>query len=362
MDAPRCYNFAAGPGIMPHEVLEQARGELLNWQRSGMSVFEMPFTGDEFRQIMAQAQRDLRELLSIPSGYHVLFLQGGASAQFSLLPMNLLARGGRADYIDTGHWSRKAIAEGSRYVAVRIAASGASSGYRRLPEQRELQLDPKAGYCHVTTNETADGLAWHSLPSTGSVPLVADMTSDFLSRPLDVERFGLIYAGAQKNIGPAGLTLVVLRDDLLRSPWPATPSVFSYQAQIVNENRVNTPPTYAVYLAGLVLRWIRSQGGLTAMAERNRCKSERLYTFIDGCDFYTCRVHADDRSRMNVCFHLADDTLTPVFLEAAGQQGLLNLKGHPAIGGVRASLYNAMPESGVDALIDFMYAFASRHG
>lgn len=362
MHAPSVYNFAAGPGVMPREVLLEARRELLDCRRSGMSILEMPFTGEEFQRIAHQARCDLRELIGLPSHYHVLFLPGGASTQFSLLPMNLLAPDGRADYVDTGHWSRKAIAEARRYVQINVAASGAADGYRRLPCRRHWRLDPKAGYCHITSNETADGLAYPRLPDTRGVPLVADMTSDFLSRPLDVERFGVIYAGAQKNVGPAGLTLVIIRDDLLRTAWPACPATFSYRNQIASDNRFNTPPTQAIYLAGLVFRWLRAQGGLGAMAARNRRKSEKLYAFIDASEFYACEQRVGDRSRMNVCFHLAVPSLTREFVEQARHQGLLNLQGHSAVGGLRASLYNAMPEAGVDALIAFMEAFAVRHG
>ncbi|MCH4564520.1 3-phosphoserine/phosphohydroxythreonine transaminase [Halomonas sp. EGI 63088] len=355
------YNFAAGPGIMPREVLLQAQQELLDWRQSGMSVMEMPFTGEEFQTIMRQARQDLRELLGVPADYRILFLQGGASAQFSLLPMNLLPPGATADYVDTGHWSRKAIEEGSRYARINVAASGADHNYRHVPAQARWQLDPGAGYCHITSNETADGLAYHWLPDTGNVPLVADMTSDFLSRPIAIERFGVIYAGAQKNIGPAGLTIVIIRDDLIQPARPETPSAFSYRVQAESEGRFNTPLTYAVYIAGLVFRWLKRQGGLGAIAERNRRKSDRLYDAIDGSDVYVCPQRAADRSRMNACFHLADASLTTEFLRQARQQGLLNLQGHPAVGGLRASLYNAMPDAGVEALIAFMQAFAARH-
>ncbi len=353
------YNFAAGPGTMPGEVLCQAREELLERGRSGMSVMEMPFTGEAFQTIQRQAVQDLRELLDIPDRYQVLFLQGGASAQFALLPMNLLPHGGRADYLDSGYWSRKAMAEGGRYARIRVAASGAAYGYRCIPRQAEWQLDPEAGYCHITSNETADGLAYSWLPDTDGVPLVADMTSDFLSRPLAIERYGVIYAGAQKNIGPAGLTVVIVRDDLLHSARPETPSVFNYRIQAESEGRFNTPLTYAIYLAGLVFRWLKRQGGLSAIAARNRRKSERLYEAIDASQRYVCRTRQEDRSPMNVCFDLADASLTAEFLAQAQQRGLLHLQGHPARGGVRASLYNAMPEQGVDALIEFMRDFAA---
>ncbi|MFC6668818.1 3-phosphoserine/phosphohydroxythreonine transaminase [Marinobacterium aestuariivivens] len=351
------YNFAAGPAMLPAPVLRQAQAELRDWQGRGLSVLEMPFTGEAYGEIERQARADLRRLLKIPQDYRILFMQGGASAQFALVPLNLLGRDGRADYIDTGHWSRKAITEGRHHCRLRVAASGAGQGYDGLPDPDAWRLDPRAGYCHITHNETADGLQFHHIPDTGAVPLVADMTSDLLSRPLDICRFGLVYAAAQKNIGPAGLTLVIVRDHLLRPARPGTPGLFDYRSLADNRGRLNTPPTYAVYLAGLVFRWLLDQGGLAAMAVRNRRQSERLYAAIDASDGYECPVRPADRSQMNHCFRLTDPAREADFLRKAEVCGLLNLGGHPARGGIRASLYNAMPDAGVEALIDYMAAF-----
>lgn len=357
------FNFAAGPGAIPEEVLLQARDELLDWRGTGMSVWELPFTGAEFREITARAADDLRQLLAIPSQYRVLFMHGGASAQFSLIPLNLLRGKGSADYADTGHWSRKAIIEARRYCAVNVAASGAATGFDRIPAWEEWRLDPGAAYCHITANETANGSEYHWVPDTGAVPLVADMTSNFLSRPVEVVRYGLIYAGAQKNIGPAGLTVVVVREDLIGGAAAATPSVFDYAIQAEADCCYNTPLTYAIYLAGLVFQWLKRQGGLTAMEARNARKSHKLYAAIARSGgFYRCPVIPRDRSRMNVCFTLADPALTESFLEQAAECGLVNLRGHKAAGGLRASLYNAMPEEGVARLVEFMDEFARTRG
>lgn len=362
MATDRIYNFSAGPGMMLPEVLRQAQAELLSWQQTGISVWEMPFSGASFQEIVTQAKQDLRALLAIPAQYRILFMQGGASAQFSLVPMNLLRGNQRAAYIDTGYWSRKAITEGRRYCPINVAASGAASAYRAIPPQPSWQLDPSAAYCHITSNETANGVQYPEIPDIGQVPLVADMTSDFLSRPIDFERLGLAYAGAQKNIGPAGLTIVVIREDLIQAPMPTTPSAFSYQVAAATHGRFNTPLTYAIYLAGLVFKHLRQSGGLSAVSRRNQQKSERLYRLIDSNDFYHCPVAPAHRSRMNLCFTLAEPTLEERFHTEAAQQGLLNLRGHPAMGGIRASLYNAMPEAGVAALAQFMAEFACRHG
>ncbi len=361
------YNFGSGPGMMPPPVLQQAQAEMTGWQGSGVSVWELPFTGDEFQTIADRAKRDLRELLAIPDHFHILFMQGGASAQFSLVPLNLLptnlqGEDSRADYIETGHWSRKAIAEGRRYCRIHIAASGERSGFTQVPPKEQWQLDPGAAYCHITTNETANGLQYHGMPDTGAVPLVADMTSDFLSRPIDFDRFGLVYAGAQKNIGPAGLTIVVVREDLIDEPLPATPSAFSYKIQHETNGRFNTPLTYGIYLAGLVFKHLKALGGMSAIETHNERKSRRLYSAIDDNPFYSCPIDPEHRSRMNLCFTLADPALDHQFLEQAKAQGLINLTGHPATGGVRASLYNAMPESGVEALVNFMNEFSVRYG
>ncbi|OGV76729.1 MAG: phosphoserine transaminase [Methylotenera sp. RIFCSPLOWO2_02_FULL_45_14] len=354
------FNFAAGPGVMPAAVLAQAQQEFLNWNGSGLSMLETPFTGEAFKAVLRQARDDLRALLNIPDNYHILFMHGGASAQFSLVPLNLLGGVDRADYVETGYWSRKNMREASRYCNVNIAASSSVTNFDRMPEA--WRLDPDAAYCHITSNETANGVQFYDIPASGDLPLVADMTSDFLSRPLDVQRYGLIYAGAQKNIGPAGLTIVIVRDDLLGRAHPATPAVFNYQTQVEADSMLNTPLTYAVYLTGLVFRWIAETGGVTVMARNSEQRSARLYHAIDNSDgFYHCSVQPAYRSRMNVCFTLTHDALTPLFLSAAAAEGLLNLKGHPMAGGVRASLYNAMPETGVAALVNFMQHFTEEH-
>lgn len=354
------YNFAAGPGIMPAEVLARAQREFLDWDGSGFSMLETPFTGDAFRNVLRQAREDLRALLNIPDNYRILFMQGGASAQFSLVPLNLLGDARQADHVETGYWSAKNMREASRYCKIHVAASSANSRYDQMPEQ--WQFDPESAYCHFTSNETANGVQFHKLPETGDIPLVADMTSDFLSRPFDVSRYGMIYAGAQKNVGPAGVTVVIVREDLLGRAHPATPVVFNYTAQAETDSMLHTPVTFSVYLAGLVFRWIRDQGGLAAMEHNSSQRSTRLYAAIDGGNgFYFCPARPEHRSRMNVCFSMANDALTPVFLEAATRKGLLNLKGHPMTGGIRASLYNAMPDAGVEALVDFMRRFAEEH-
>ena len=349
------FNFAAGPAVMPREVLEQARDEMLDWHGSGMSVLEMPFTGRHFAEILASAENDLRTLLAIPSGYRVLFLQGGAYAHCAIVPMNLLRGRGSADYVETGHWSKRAITEARRYGEVNIVASGVD----QIPPFEQWRLDAEAAYCHITTNETADGVQFQWTPATGEVPLVADMTSDFLSRPIDVSRYGLIYASAQKNVGPAGLTIVVVRENLLGDASTTTPAVFDYGLQAGDNSKVNTPPTFSVYVAGLVFQWLRRQGGLEEMAKRSRSRGAKVYAAVDNSGgFYVGSVACADRSLVNPCFRLADETLEPSFLEQAMTHGLLNLKGHPARGGLRASLYNAMPEQGVDALVTFMVEFA----
>ncbi len=355
---PRVYNFSAGPAMLPEEVLQQAREELLDWRGSGMSVMEMSHRGKEFMSIAAQAEASLRELMAIPDHYKVLFLQGGASSQFAMVPLNLLGGKGRADYVDTGSWSKKAISEARRYCEVNIACA---TEYR-APSQDELQLDPDAAYLHYTPNETIAGVEFPYIPDAGEVPLVADMSSTILSRPLDVSRFGVIYAGAQKNIGPAGLTVVIVREDLLGEPRSGTPTMFSYRIHAENGSMYNTPPTYAWYLAGLVFDWIKRKGGLEAMARINRRKAEKLYAAIDGSDFYHNPVDRGSRSWMNVPFTLADPSLDDTFLAEAKKHGLVTLKGHRSVGGMRASIYNAMPEEGVDALVAFMAAFEKRYG
>jgi phosphoserine aminotransferase len=358
----RIFNFSAGPAVMPEEVLAQARDELLDWHGSGMSVMEMSHRGKEFISIANEAESDLRALLGMPSNYKVLFLQGGAQAQFALVPMNLLGAKKSADYVDTGQWSKKAVQEAKRYCTPSVAASSEAERYTLIPERSTWRLNPDAAYVHYTSNETIGGVEFHWIPDTGSVPLVCDMSSNILSRPLDVSRFGVIYAGAQKNIGPAGVTLVIVRDDLLGRALPITPGVFNYQAQAEAESMLNTPATFGMYLAGLTFKWLKAQGGLAAIERRNIEKAGLLYTLLDETEFYRCPVRREDRSRMNVAFTLRDAKLDDAFLKEAKAQQLSELKGHRSVGGMRASIYNAMPIAGVKALVDFMRDFEKRHG
>ena len=356
------YNFSAGPAVLPAAVLQRARDELIDWHGSGMSVMEMSHRGKEFVSIAAQAEADLRELLGISADYHVLFLQGGATSQFAMAPMNLLRGKQQADYINTGAWSKKAIAEARRYGTVNVAATSESSSFTTIPPEDTWQLDPASAYVHYTPNETIGGVEFNSIPATGAVPLVADMSSTILSRPLDVSRFGVIYAGAQKNIGLAGLTVVIVRKDLAGETLDGTPSMYDYQAHADSGSMLNTPPTYGWYLAGLVFKWLQEQGGLAAIAETNQHKASVLYAAIDSSDFYASPVDPAYRSWMNVPFTLADAALDKTFLEQAASAGLLNLKGHRSVGGMRASIYNAMPEAGVAALVGFMQEFERSRG
>jgi phosphoserine aminotransferase len=356
------YNFSAGPAVLPRAVLMRARDELLDWQGSGMSVMEVSHRGKEFISIAEQAEADLRGLMGISSDYHVLFLQGGATSQFAMVPMNLLRGRGKADYVNTGSWSKKAIGEAKRYCSVNVAASSEATKFTTIPRQAEWKLDPAAAYVHYTPNETIGGVEFDWIPETGEVPLVADMSSTILSRPVDVSRYGLIYAGAQKNIGPAGLTVVIVRKDLVGETIAGTPSMFDYQQHADNGSMLNTPPTYAWYLAGLVFQWLKAQGGLEAMAVVNERKAGVLYGAIDASDFYHCPVEVSCRSRMNVPFTLADAALDADFLAGAKAAGLVSLKGHRSVGGMRASIYNAMPEAGVAALVDFMTEFERTRG
>ncbi|HWQ37993.1 MAG TPA: 3-phosphoserine/phosphohydroxythreonine transaminase [Burkholderiales bacterium] len=345
-------NLAAAGGQLPAEVLERTARDLTDWRHSARSVLALPFTGREFMDLLAEAVAALRTLLAVPANYRVLFLQGGASAQFALVPMNLLRGRTMACYADTGYWSRRAIAEAQRYCEVEV-----------LPPHRAPAIASRGAYLHLTSNETADGRQYREFPDAGALPLVADMTSDFLTRPIDVSRFGLIYASAQKNIGAAGLTVVIVRQDLLGSAHPATPTVFDYLAQAHNDSLYNTPPMFAVYLAGLVFKWLLAQGGLEAMQAAVQRKSAQLYEVIDRSGgFYRCTVAAQDRSQINVCFWLAEDSLTPIFLREAEEEGFLHLAGHPRVGGIRASLYNAVSEETACALASFMSEFARRHG
>ncbi len=358
----RVFNFSAGPAMLPQAVLEQAREEMLDWRGSGMSVMEMSHRGKEFMSIAEQASADLCELMAIPDSHEILFLQGGASSQFAAVPMNLLRGNSKADYINTGAWSKKAIAEAGRYCEVNVAGSSEDSKFTTVPKQPDLNLQADAAYVHYTPNETIGGVEFPYLPETGDVPLVADMSSTILSRPIDVSKFGVIYAGAQKNIGPAGLTVVIVRKDLMGEVLDGTPSMMNYQIQADNSSMYNTPPTYSWYLAGLVFAWIKDQGGLQKMAEINKRKADKLYAAIDGSDFYANPVDPDCRSWMNVPFTLANPDLDATFLEEAKAEGLMTLKGHRSVGGMRASIYNAMPEAGIDTLVAFMAEFEKRHG
>ncbi|MGR4068012.1 3-phosphoserine/phosphohydroxythreonine transaminase [Billgrantia sp. C5P2] len=359
----RHYNFCAGPAALPTAVLERAREEMLDYHGRGLSVMEMSHRSPEFVAIAEQAEADLRELLAVPANYKVLFLQGGASLQFSMVPMNLLGQGGTANFLYTGIWGKKALAEAKHLgFAVHMAGSSEPSGHSEVPAQADLVLSDDAAYLHYTANETIGGLEFDYIPDV-SVPLVCDYSSSILSEPLDVSRFGVIYAGAQKNIGPAGLTLVLVRDDLLERRCERIPSLFDYQAVAEAGSMVNTPPTYAWYLAGLVFQWLKHDiGGLDAMATLNARKAAKLYAAIDESGLYSNPIAPRNRSRMNVPFVLADDRLDKPFLAEADEAGLLNLKGHRSVGGMRASLYNAVPEAAVDALIDFMADFEQRRG
>lgn len=354
------YNFSAGPAVLPKEVLQQARDEMLNWHGSGMSVMEMSHRGKEFMAIAEKTEYDLRELVEIPKNYKILFLQGGASSQFSMVPMNLLRGKKKADYINTGQWSTKAIEEADRYCTVNVAASSVDANFTYVPTQDKWHLDPEAAYVHYTSNETIGGVEFNWVPES-NIPLVADMSSNILSRPLDVKRFGLIYAGAQKNLGPAGLTLVIVREDLLGMPIAGTPTLYDYQIHAKNDSMYNTPPTYAMYITGLVFAWLKKQGGLTAMEKINITKANLLYNLLDNTDFYHCPITKSDRSRMNVPFTLKNPELDDKFLMQAEKNGLIQLKGHRSVGGMRASIYNAMPIEGVAKLAAFMKEFANQH-
>jgi phosphoserine aminotransferase len=361
----RIFNFSAGPAVLPAEVLKQARNEILNWHDSGMSIMEMSHRGREFTSVVQKTEADLRELASIPDNYKVLFLSGGATSQFSMVPMNLLREKKNADYINTGLWSKKAIKEAQRYCHVNIAASSEDSGYTYAPTQDQWTPDQNAAYVHYTPNETIGGVEFNWIPdltySKNNIPLVADMSSNILSRPMDVTKYGLIYAGAQKNIGPAGLTIVIVREDLLGETVQNTPSVFDYKIHADNSSMYNTPPTYAIYITGLVLEWLKKKGGLAEIEKINISKANLLYDLIDTTDFYHCSVAKSDRSRMNIPFALKNTDLDAEFLKQAQDRGLIQLRGHRAVGGMRASIYNAMPIEGVLTLVSFMKEFANNH-
>ena len=357
----RVFNFAAGPATLPLEVLEQARAELIDWNASGMSVMEVSHRSKAFVAIAEKAHQDLRELLAVPGNYKILFLQGGATGQFAFIPMNLAAADSTADYVNTGQWSKKAIGEAKRYCKVNVAGD-AGGNYSTVPPQASLKLSADAAYFHYTPNETIGGVEFGYVPQTGAVPLVADFSSTILSRPIDVSKFGLIYAGAQKNIGPSGLVVVIVREDLIGKARPGTPSVFDYKAMADDNSMLNTPPTFGWYMAGLVFRWLKKQGGLAAIGVHNQRKAETLYAAIDASSFYANPVEKHSRSWMNVPFTLAQPDLEKDFLQGAAKAGLTNLEGHRSVGGMRASIYNAMPLAGVDALIGYMNEFERTKG
>ena len=360
--ATRIHNFSAGPAVLPVEVLEEAQRDLLTLPGVGMSVLEISHRSKAFDEIIQGCEADLRTLAGIPGNYHVLFLQGGASLQFSMVPMNLLTEGGSADYIVTGSWSQKAVKEAKRAGTVKIAGSTESEKFTRVPKQSELTLDPAAAYVHFTTNNTIYGTEWPYVPDTGAVPLVADASSDIFSRPIEVSRYGLIYAGAQKNLAPAGVTLVIIRDDLVKRTPAALPTMLQYAVHAENKSLYNTPPVFAVYVMRLVLQWLHKQGGLGAMARQNERKAAKLYAEIDRTGFYRGHAQTDSRSRMNVTFRLPNEELEKKFAKDATAAGLDGLKGHRSVGGLRASIYNAFPEAGVDALVEFMRDFEKLNG
>ena len=358
----RVFNFAAGPATLPLEVLQQAQAEMTDWKSSGMSVMEVSHRSKAFIAVAQEAEADLRELLKVPANYKVLFLQGGATGMFSAIPMNLATAESTVDYVNTGAWSKKAIGEAKRFCkVVNIAADEAASNYSTVPAQAALKLSQNAAYFHYTPNETIGGVEFDYVPSVGNVPLVADFSSTILSRPIDVSKYGLIYAGAQKNIGPSGIVVVIVREDLIGKARPGTPAVWDFKAMADEGSMLNTPPTFGWYFAGLVFKWLKKQGGLEAMAERNRTKAAKLYDFIESSGFYRSPVAKNARSWMNVPFTLAKPDLDKTFCEEAKKSGLVNLEGHRSVGGMRASIYNAMPPEGIDALIKYMKEFQARN-
>ena len=358
----RIFNFAAGPAVLPLEVLEQAQRDLVALPGVGMSVLEISHRSKTFEAIIQGCERDMRALAGIPDTYKVLFLQGGASLQFSMVPMNLLPAGGSADYIVTGVWSQKAVKEAKRIGTVRIAGSTEAERFTRVPRQDELALDPNAAYVHMTSNNTIYGTEWNWLPETGSVPLVSDMSSDIFSRPIDIGKHALIYAGAQKNLAPAGVTIVIVREDLLERSQPSLHTMLNYRIQAENNSLYNTPPVFPIYIMRLVMTWLLKNGGLAAIEQANRRKADKLYAEIDRSGFYRGHASPDSRSRMNVTFRLPSEELEQKFVKDATAAGLDGLKGHRSVGGLRASIYNAFPEAGVDALVSFMQEFEQRNG
>lgn len=358
----RVYNFSAGPAVLPEEVLAEAAAEMLDYRGCGMSVMEMSHRSAAFKGIIQEAEADLRELLAIPDNYRVLFLQGGASTQFAAIPMNLMTGSGKADYIVSGSWSKKAFKEAAMMGNARCVASSEDGTFSYIPDVDALELDPQADYVYICENETIYGTKYHKLPETGDVPLVADVSSCFLSEPMDVSRYGVIYGGVQKNIGPAGVAIVIIRDDLVREEWlPNTPTMLKYKTAVDNDSMYNTPPCYSIYICGKVFKWLKAQGGLGAMKQRNEEKAALLYDYLDASSFYTATARKADRSIMNVPFVTGDADLDAAFVAEAKKAGIENIKGHRSVGGMRASIYNAMPKAGVEALVAFMKEFERAH-
>jgi phosphoserine aminotransferase len=358
----RVFNFSAGPAVLPEEVLKQAAEELVDWHGSGQSVMEMSHRGKEFMAIAATAEKDLRELLAIPENYKVLFLQGGATLQFEMVPINLLRGKASADYVNTGEWAKKAMKEAKLFCNVNVVASAEDHNFTYAPAQGDWKLNKDAAYVHYVGNETIGGVEFHWTPETGKVPLVCDMSSNILSRPVDVSKYGLIYAGAQKNIGPAGLTIVIVRDDLIGKAQPTPPTMLDYKTHADADSMYNTPPTYGIYIAGLVFQWLKRQGGLQSVERKNIAKADVLYNYLATTEFYRNPVRKGDRSRMNIPFTLRDPAQDEAFLKGAKERGMVQLKGHRSVGGMRASIYNAMPVEGVQTLVDYMREFEKSHG
>jgi phosphoserine aminotransferase len=362
MSVHRIYNFSAGPAVLPLPVLEEAQRDLLALPGVGMSVMEISHRSKTFEEILARAIADMRELAGIPGNYKVLFLQGGASMQFSMVPMNLMTAGATADYIVTGDWGKKALKEAKKFGGVKLAASTEAGNFARVPAQSELQLTPDAAYVHMTSNETIHGNQWFHVPDVGTAPLVCDMSSDVFSRPMDVSKYACIYAGAQKNLGPSGVTVVIIRDDMLARSADSLPTMLNYKTQADNGSMYNTPPAFGIYILGLVLKWLKGLGGLTAISAINERKAATLYAELDRSGFWKPHADIDCRSRMNVTFRLATEDLEKQFAKEATAAGLDGLKGHRSVGGIRASIYNAFPEDGVNALVQFMKEFERKNG
>ena len=354
------YNFSAGPAVLPKSVMLRAQAEMIDWHDSGMSVMEMSHRGKHYMSIIEKVESDFRSLFNVPKNYKVLFLQGGAIAQNSMVPLNLL-NGKKANYVVSGYWSKRSYQDALPFGDMSIAASSESIGYTKAPDLKEWKIDSSASYIHFCSNETIHGVEYFDLPSVKTIPVVADMSSHILSRPVDISQFGVIYAGAQKNIGPAGLTIVIVRDDLLEVASPLTPSVFNWKTQAENQSMINTPTTYSIYMAGLVFEWLIELGGLTAIEKQNIKKAELLYSYIDSSDFYSNPIDIKNRSRMNVPFRIQNEDLHTSFVTGAENLGMIGLKGHRLVGGIRASIYNAMPIEGVQALVDYMKDFEKSH-